>query len=70
MIIEDCYIYWDDENVPEDDRYVYYQCVECHDKNGLGLLWPKTNGYVSNTRCWHCDKIIYNKGNNNEKNKD
>jgi hypothetical protein len=62
MILEDCYIYWDDESVPEQDRYIYFQCVECHNKNGLGLLWLKTNGYAEKTKCWHCDKTIYDKG--------
>lgn len=60
--MKDCYIYWDGEDVPEDERYIYYQCVECHRENGLGLLWPKENGYVNNTKCWHCNKIIYDKG--------
>lgn len=62
---EDCYIYWDGEDVPEEDRYIYMQCTECHKKNNKGTLWLAKYGYGNWTvGCNNCPKIIHQNGKN------
>jgi hypothetical protein len=51
---EDCYIFWD-------DKYVYIQCLECHEKNGQGVKWHANMGYKNKVVCSQqgCGKVIH-----------
>ena len=56
---EDCYFFWDGEDVSYGDRKVYMQCVECHKESGKGIFWPARSGYPDiELRC-NCGKIIH-----------
>lgn len=66
---EDCYIYWDGDNVPEDEKYIYFQCTECHKKDEKGKLWKAQYGYGNwSIGCNTCQKVIH-QVNKNGKNK-
>jgi hypothetical protein len=55
-----CYIFWDDETVPEKDRKVYVQCEKCHAENKKGQLWSSVLLYGSREiKCNLCNTIIY-----------
>jgi hypothetical protein len=55
-----CYIFWDDETVPEDKRAIYVQCAECFSKNKKGIIWSKSLLYgFCEIKCNLCDTIIY-----------
>ncbi len=45
MKSQDCYIFWDNEGVPEANRLIHYQCVDCHEVNKKGHLWCARDGY-------------------------
>jgi len=53
---QDCYIYWDEGNIP--DRCVYIQCTKCFKENGLGKIWRKEAGYQNTIIC-KCGEIIH-----------
>lgn len=55
-----CYIFWDDETVPEKDRKIYVQCEGCYAKNKKGQKWGKTLLYgPHDINCNLCNTIIY-----------
>jgi hypothetical protein len=63
-----CYIYWDDDTVPELEQKVYIQCEECFKKNRKGFKWSKTLWQGSKeVKCNLCDTIIYSKKKKNQK---
>ena len=57
---KNCYIFWDDDSVPETERKIYVQCEECFKKNGKGFKWDIQLLYGKNViKCNFCDTIIY-----------
>jgi hypothetical protein len=59
-VSEDCYIYWDGEDVPEENRYIYMQCTECHINNKKGTKWAAQYGYGDySIACHNCQKLIH-----------
>jgi len=61
---ENCYIFWDGDDVTENERGIYFQCTECHEKNGKGKLWSAKSGYpVCDIHCEFCKKLIHDKAN-------
>lgn len=59
---ENCYIYWDDEEIL--DRKVYLQCESCFEQNKKGFLWQAKNGYADIDIICSCGKIIHKKDDN------
>lgn len=57
---KNCFIYWDDDEVPAAERRVYVQCEECYKKNKKGFFWSRKllNGRHE-IKCDLCDTIIY-----------
>lgn len=59
---DDCYFYWDGDEVPENERKIYWQCTECNEENGKGAVkWRAEWGYGKTLKC-QCGRWI-NKGN-------
>jgi len=56
---EDCYIYWDGEEVPEAQRTIHVQCADCHKNNKKGVRWSALMGYGPTVRCCTCDHVIH-----------
>ena len=61
---EDCYFFWDDDDVLYEDRKVYMQCMRCYndkDKPNYrkGIMWSAKGGYPNiEIRC-NCGEIIH-----------
>lgn len=63
---EDCYIFWDDETVKDEDRQIYVQCEDCFNKNKKGFKWDKKLLHGRNeVKCSLCDTMIYKRGKKN-----
>jgi len=61
---ENSYIVVDGEEMPENERKIYFQCLECHKKNGRGYLWLARNGYGAyDILCKECKRLIHDKSN-------
>lgn len=57
---KNCYIYWDNDDVPQNKQKVYTQCEECFKKNKKGLKWSKALLYGRHEiKCDLCGTIIY-----------
>lgn len=56
---KDSYIYFDGEEIPEKERKVHIQCINCHKKNKKGKLWQAKNGYGPWNIICPCGEIIY-----------
>lgn len=56
---EQCYIYWDDDSVPEHERRIYMQCVECFKKNRKGYPWSAFMGYGAAKIVCQCGYVIH-----------
>lgn len=63
---EDCYIYWDDDTVSDDDRCIYILCTKCHNDGKKpsptapkGDLWRAENGYGPTVLCYICKHTIH-----------
>lgn len=57
---KDCFIFWDGDDVPNNERLIHYQCIECHKKNRKGFLWQARNGYGSvDIFCELCKGVIH-----------
>lgn len=55
-----CYIYWDDDSVPQRERKVYMQCADCFAKNKKGIRWGSALLYgLNKIKCDLCNTIIY-----------
>lgn len=55
-----CYIYWDDETVPDKDRKIFIKCQGCFDKDKKGVFWSKSLLYGKHEiKCDLCNTIIY-----------
>lgn len=55
-----CYIYWDDDNTPPNERKIYIQCEECFKKTKKGFYWGKSLLYGPHViKCNLCNTIIY-----------
>ena len=56
---EDCYIYWDNDDVKEAERKIYWQCVKCQENNHLGIAkWRAAWGYGNVTIRCKCGNLI------------
>lgn len=62
---EDCYIYWDGDEVAESERRIHIQCVECHTTNKKGIRWSAQMGYGPKVICCQCQRVIH-QGDNEE----
>lgn len=57
-----CYVFWDGDNIKDYERKVYIQCEECHKKNKKGFKWAKEFLHgILEIKCSLCDTIIYKK---------
>ena len=70
-IKEDCYIFWDGEEVPEEDKAIHLQCKKCFESNQKGFRWSKDLLYGKNEiKCSLCDAIIYKREKKKKNNDD
>ena len=66
-----CYIFWDSDKVPEDERQIYLQCEECFRKNKKGFPWPYPLLVGRKTiKCNLCNTIIYQRIKKSKKNEE
>lgn len=57
---KNCYIYWDNDEVPRNEQKIYIQCEECFKKNRKGFIWGASMLYGHNEiKCSLCHTIIY-----------
>lgn len=57
---KNCYIYWDDDKVPQNEQRIYTQCENCYIKNKKGFKWGGDLLYGPHEiKCDLCDTIIY-----------
>jgi len=53
-----CYIYWDNDDIPQNEQKVYVQCEKCFQKNKKGFRWSLFYG-KHEIKCNLCNTIIY-----------
>lgn len=55
---QNCYVYWDGDEVPEAERRIHVQCSACQQQNGRGLFWPAWAGYGDKQIVCECGAVI------------